>query len=135
MSNLPDKIKKDMAMDRIGRKLCKFLEEYYSQDIIEFRVAMQSPDHFIIHPINVDGKTLDVKWDFNNTTYGNKVFGYINKGNEFDESPSPTGDRDCEELKKEVEQLKVVNDKLWDALIKRMPKEEIEFIKNALTNL
>src|SRR5580765_4033232 len=115
MSNLPDKIKKDMAMDRIGRKLCKFLEEYYSQDIIEFRVAMQSPDHFIIHPINVDGKTLDVKWDFNNTTYGNKVFGYINKGNEFDESPSPTGDR--EELKKEVERLKgLVQRAFWLAV-------------------
>lgn len=80
MEKIPDKIKKDMAMDRIGRKLCKFLEENYSNGVIEFRVAMQSPDHFIIHPMNIDGKTLDVKWDFKNAVYGNEVFGYTNHG-------------------------------------------------------
>lgn len=63
---LTDKIKKDMAMDRIGRDLCKFLEEYYEQGITEFRVAMQDKDHFIIHVPGKDSKTLDVMWKINN---------------------------------------------------------------------
>ena len=73
MSTIPDKIKKDMAMDRIGRKLCKFLEDYYEQGVIEFRVAMQAKDHFIIHPMNIDGTTHDVKWDINSASYSHEL--------------------------------------------------------------
>ncbi len=40
-----------------------------------------------------------------------------------------------EELEKEVERLKGENEKLWEALIRNMPKEKLELIKNALNNL
>jgi len=57
------------------------------------------------------------------------------EGRETFATPSPTGDRDCEELKKEVERLKGENEKLWEALIRNMPKEKLDLIKNALNNL
>jgi len=98
MNKIPDKIKKDMAMDRIGRKLCAFLEGYYYKEVIEFRVAMLNDSHFIIHPISINGETLDVKWDFKNVTYGNEVFGYTNKGNEF-YSPEEKQTQEVDELR------------------------------------
>lgn len=85
MSNIPDKVKKDMACDRIGRKLVKYLEENKAKGIIDFRLRIDSDTHFYIHPQDKDGETLDISWDWTKATYGNEVFGYTNQGNKFDD--------------------------------------------------
>ena len=85
MEKLPDDIKKKMAIDRIGRKFIKYLEDNRAKGIIDFQLRIDSPTHFYIHPDSKDGETLDVDWDWTKATYGNEVFGYTNKGNEFDD--------------------------------------------------
>jgi hypothetical protein len=77
---IPDKIKKDMACDRIGRKLIKYLEENMANGVIDFSLRIDSDTHFYIHPQDKDGQTLDIDWDWTKATYGSDVFGYINKG-------------------------------------------------------
>lgn len=42
-------------------KLTIYLKQEYREGKTEFRIAFQSQNHFIIHPLNKDGKTLDVK--------------------------------------------------------------------------
>jgi hypothetical protein len=84
MEKIPDHIKKNMACDRIGRKLIKYLEENRAKGIIDFHLRIDSDTHFYIHPQDKDGETLDISWDWTKATYGNEVFGYTNKGNEFD---------------------------------------------------
>lgn len=80
MNKLPDDIKTKMAMDRIGRKLCAYLQKQYDLGNIEFRIAMQSKTHFIIHVPNKDSDTIDIDWGINQgEVYGSEVFGYINK--------------------------------------------------------
>ena len=42
-------------------KLTIYLKQEYREGKTEFRIAFQSQNHFIIHPLHKDGKTLDVK--------------------------------------------------------------------------
>ena len=81
----PDHIKKNMAIDRIGRKFISYLEKNRKNGVIDFHLRIDSDSHFYIHPQDRDGETLDVDWDYTKATYGNEVFGYTNKGNEFDD--------------------------------------------------
>ena len=84
VNGFPDKIKKDMACDRIGRKIVKYLEENRAKGIIDFQLRIDSDTHFYLHPQGVDGETLDVNFDWNKVNYGSEVFGYVNKSNEVD---------------------------------------------------
>lgn len=77
---IPDKVKKDMACDRIGRKLVKYLEESRKNGVIDFHLRIDSDTHFYIYPVDKDGETLDIDWDYTKAIYGSDVFGYINNG-------------------------------------------------------
>lgn len=83
---LTDKVKKDMACDRIGRKLVKYLEENRATGIIDFRLRIDSDTHFYIHPQDKDGVTLDIDWDIKKANYGSEVFGHTNTGEEQDKN-------------------------------------------------
>jgi len=76
---IPDKIKRDMACDRIGRKLVKYLEENRAKGIIDFHLRIDSDTHFYIHAQGRDSETLDIDWDHTKVNHGSDVFGYINK--------------------------------------------------------
>lgn len=41
-------------------ELCFFLEEEYDKGAREFRIAFQNDNHFIVHPMNQDGNTIDM---------------------------------------------------------------------------
>ena len=41
-------------------ELYEYLREEYKQGKKEFRIAFQDCDHFIIHPMDKDGKTIDL---------------------------------------------------------------------------
>ena len=64
---MEQEIKNKMGLDRaksqFEQKLLPALEDMYSKGIVEFRLAMLSETHFIVHPIGVDGETVDVIWN------------------------------------------------------------------------
>lgn len=62
-----------MAIDRakmvFEQELLPALSEMYKNGQIEFRLSMQSSNHFIIHPMNADGVTIDIDWSGENASY------------------------------------------------------------------
>lgn len=57
-----DQILKQMEIEAAFEfwKIKGYLRDEYHQGKTEFRISFQSPRHFIIHPLNKDGKTIDV---------------------------------------------------------------------------
>ena len=51
---------KRIMEEKKWRELIEFLQTEHSEGKTEFRIAFQSQDHFIIHPLGKDGKTLDI---------------------------------------------------------------------------
>lgn len=82
-NKIPESVKKNMAIDKIGRKLIAYLEKNKANGIIDFRLRIDTDTHFYLHPIDKNGETLDIDWDWTKANYGNEVFGYTNKGGEF----------------------------------------------------
>ena len=56
---------KTQTIERLNRnsKSVEFINWLLRQPHHEFRIAKQTDMHFIIHPLNKDGETFDLKWD------------------------------------------------------------------------
>ncbi|KAB2913953.1 MAG: hypothetical protein F9K23_15915 [Bacteroidetes bacterium] len=53
----------DRAIAQITQQLFPMLEKEYTENLhVEFRLAMQAPCVFIVHPMNKDGETIQVNW-------------------------------------------------------------------------
>ncbi len=60
-NNLPQEIKDKMRNDMQEARLFDYLSKEISEGKTEFRIAMQSKDEGIIHPLGKDGNTYDFK--------------------------------------------------------------------------
>jgi len=66
-------VKEKMAMDRaksqFEKVLIPMLVKSYGNGVIDFHLRIDSPTHFYVHPQNVSGKTVDIRWGTEGVSY------------------------------------------------------------------
>lgn len=53
---------KSLIAAKIAEQLFPMLEDAYSEGITDFRLSMKGPKWAIVHPMGVDGTTIDIDW-------------------------------------------------------------------------
>lgn len=59
-----DILGKANAKRQLSELLIPMLEKAYADGVTDFRLSMQGPKRFIVHPMGVNGGTVDVNWDY-----------------------------------------------------------------------
>jgi len=70
MSEIPLETRKQMGLNtaktHFEKNLIPMLEREYEKGITEFRLSvtgnLSGANHFIVHPMNVSGETIDIDW-------------------------------------------------------------------------